>query len=736
MTAFLQFFCHDPLSTRRSSALLLLLSLMISPALATTYYISPSGNDTHPGTTPLLAWQTIAHVNSQSFSPGDSILFEGGQSFPGTLSFSGTNCGTAANPLLISSYGTGRATILAGTDNGIEVTNCAGIRIVSLNITGDGRALNDQFGILFYSFLNFTQRFDFISIHEVEVSGFNRGGISIFSDPAFSDSGFSNIEITHAVLHDNGDFGIGVQGKVLNTGHPHRNIYIAHCKVYDNPGQIGKNTAHTGNGIVVGNTDGVIIEYCEAYNNGAENFYNGGGPVGIWIWDSHKGVIQFCESHHNKTGSTKDGGGFDLDGGCTESVIQYCYSHDNDGAGFLLAEYNGARPLRNNSIRYNISQNDGRDNDYGGIHFWKGTGILSDIKVYNNVIFMSSQAGATPAAFRSTSGNIDSVLVSNNLFITSGNIDLVDKSSNSADIDFRGNAYYSMTGQYRYSDGANQYTNLAAWQAGKGQEMLSGNPVGFEGNPMVSNPGGGGTIGDPTLLFTLNAYNLMNASPLKDMGLTLNTVFGVNVGNQDFFNNTIPANGQFDVGAEESAGSLLPLLYDRFYAKRQSEEIVVIEWQMASETGADSVTIERRKEGTFLPEKVITLPEKHGPRSWMDTNNFAVPTYYRLVFYFPDGRYEFSSYLEVPGRNDVTTSLEIFPQPFNDLFVLKIPGDPGEEYILEILDMQGKKIWSMEDKTSEHLLVEVDAMNNLPQGGYVLRLLFKDRYYCRKLIKE
>ncbi|MEZ4774053.1 MAG: right-handed parallel beta-helix repeat-containing protein [Bacteroidia bacterium] len=704
--------------------------------MATTYYISPSGDDANPGTTPLLAWQSIAQVNSQSFVPGDSILFEGGQNFAGNLSFSGPNCGTAASPLLISSYGTGRATILAGTDNGIEVSNCAGIRIAALNIVGDGRALNDKHGILFYSFLNSAQRFDFISIDEVEVSGFNRGGITILADVIFSDSGFSNIEITHAVLHDNGDYGIGVLGKVLTTGHPHKNIHISHCKVYDNPGQIGKNTAHTGNGIVVGNTDGVVIEYCEAYNNGAENFYNGGGPVGIWIWDSHKGVIQFCESHHNKTGSTKDGGGFDLDGGCTESVIQYCYSHDNDGAGFLLAEYNGARPLRNNSIRYNISQNDARNNDYGGIHFWKGSGILSDIKIYNNVIYISDAPGINPAAFRSVSAGIDSVLVSNNLFITSGNIDLVDKSSNSANIDFRGNAYYSMTGQYRYSEGANQYNNLAAWQTGKGQEMLNSNAVGFEGNPMVSNPGGGGTIGDPTLLFTLNAYNLMNTSPLKDMGLTLNTVFGVDVGNQDFFNNTIPANGQFDVGAEESAGSLLPVLYDRLYATRLTDETVVIEWKMAQETGADSVTIERRKEGDFLPEKIITLPEVRGARSWQDANNSASRTYYRLVFHYQDGRYEFSSYLEVPGRKDFTSSLEIYPQPFKDLFLLKIPGNPGEEFLLEILDMQGKRIWYMSEKASENLFVEVDAMNHLPSGGYILRLLFRDRYFCRKLLKE
>ncbi|MEZ4829573.1 MAG: right-handed parallel beta-helix repeat-containing protein [Bacteroidia bacterium] len=709
---------------------------VFSPLMATTYYISPSGSDANSGFSPFNAWKTIAYVNTQTFTPGDSILFEGGQSFSGSLYFSGANSGTAAAPLFIGSYGTGRATILAGTDNGIEVMNCAGIQIKDINVVGDGRALNDQHGILFYSFLNYTQAYDYISIESVEVSGFNRGGITIFADPVFSDSGFKNIEILHADIHDNGDYGIGVQGKVLTTGYPHKNIYIAHCKVYDNPGQIGKNTAHTGNGIVVGNTEGVLIEYCEAYNNGAENFYNGGGPVGIWIWDSHRGIIQFCESHHNKTGSTKDGGGFDLDGGCTESMIQYCYSHDNDGAGILLAEYNGARPLRNNTIRYNISENDGRNNDYGGIHFWKGSGVLADIKIYNNVVFMSAGTGISPAAFRSTSAGIDSVKVSNNLFITSGNIELVDKSSNSADISFQGNAYHSMTGQHRYAEGANVYNSLNAWRTGKGQEMLGGNPVGFQGDPVVSNPGGGGTIGDPTLLFTLNAYNLLNASPLKDMGLSLDSVLGVNVGNQDFFNNTIPANGQFDVGAEESAGSLLPTVYDRFYASRLTDETVVVEWQVVLAHGVDSVRIERRKEGSYVPEKMVTLPASYGNASWTDNNSFTTPTFYRLVFSHPDGTYTITPFREVRGRQEITTDLEIYPQPFKNTFELKLPADPGETCHIQILDMKGQRIWSNMIVAKPQQLLEINTLDKLPEGFYVLQVVVKGRVFSRKLQKE
>ena len=44
------------------------------------------------------------------------------------------------------------------------------------------------------------------------------------------------------------------------------------------------------------------------------------------------------------------------------SVMQYNYSHDNDGAGYLLAQFTYAREFTNNIVRYNISENDGRKN--------------------------------------------------------------------------------------------------------------------------------------------------------------------------------------------------------------------------------------------------------------------------------------------------------------------------------------------------------------------------------------
>jgi len=81
-------------------------------------------------------------------------------------------------------------------------------------------------------------------------------------------------------------------------------------------------------------------------------------------------VIQFNESYDNRTGGPADGGGFDLDSGTSNSILQYNYSHANDGAGFMLAHGRTDRLHAGNIVRYNVSQNDGRKNKYGGIHLW------------------------------------------------------------------------------------------------------------------------------------------------------------------------------------------------------------------------------------------------------------------------------------------------------------------------------------------------------------------------------
>jgi hypothetical protein len=90
-----------------------LLIALAARANATTYYVSSSaGNDANSGTSASAAWQTIAHVNAQSFQPGDSVLLKRGDVWNESLT--PPSSGSSGNPITFDAYGTGPAPNLTG----------------------------------------------------------------------------------------------------------------------------------------------------------------------------------------------------------------------------------------------------------------------------------------------------------------------------------------------------------------------------------------------------------------------------------------------------------------------------------------------------------------------------------------------------------------------------------------------------------------------------------------------
>ena len=107
--------------------------------LATDYLITPSGDDHAAGTSPGAAWRTIARVNTGSFFPGDHILFQAHQSFPGDLRLGQNRAGQTNAPVIISSFWGGQAELLAGRETGITIESAGWVTISDLTVLGDGR---------------------------------------------------------------------------------------------------------------------------------------------------------------------------------------------------------------------------------------------------------------------------------------------------------------------------------------------------------------------------------------------------------------------------------------------------------------------------------------------------------------------------------------------------------------------------------------------------------------------
>jgi len=57
----------------------------------------------------------------------------------------------------------------------------------------------------------------------------------------------------------------------------------------------------------------------------------------------------------------------------------------------------------------------------------------------------------------------------------------------------------------------------------------------------LTNPGGGGTIGNPDLLATISAYRLLPGSPMAGAGLNLGVLFAASVGSHDYYGNPVQA---------------------------------------------------------------------------------------------------------------------------------------------------------------------------------------------------
>ncbi len=384
-------------------------SIFFSENKVTTFFVdAENGNDQNIGTSAQQAWQTLERASKANLKPGDSLLLNGGQKFNGFLTLDSLT-GTPEMPIVISSFGDGRATIKSGNTIAVHISNSRYIEVSNLILIGSGRKDgNDNNGIEF-------RDVQYGSINNLEVSGYLHSGVKV--------TGGSDISITHVFAHNNGFSGIFVDipDFLNNVDKPIRNIYIAYCRAENNPGSPVSLDNHSGSGILIGGVTNGIIEYCEAAYNGWDMPRPGNGPVGIWAYWSDSIIIQHCFAYHNMTSETgHDGGGFDFDGGVTNSILQYNLSALNEGAGYGMYQYIDASVWENNIVRYNISYFDGKKNGKAGIHIWTDrnnpVGIIQGLHAHNNTIINRAGYG-----INFEPGHYEDFVFENNLILLKGN---------------------------------------------------------------------------------------------------------------------------------------------------------------------------------------------------------------------------------------------------------------------------------------------------------------------------
>lgn len=482
------------------------------------YYFDQGGDDRNAGSQES-PYRSIGKLEDVPLGPGDTVFFKGGQTFRGTVRIQGADTGSSGRPLVVCSYGVGKATLYGDAVSAMRIDGTKHLVVRDLILAGAGRkAGNTENG------LSVTDSRD-VLIDSVDITGFRQAGLLVYQS--------ADIRIVRVYAHENGFAGLSVTGSYKH--HDCRNIYIGYCRASNNPGDPTNLQNHSGNGIIAGYCKNVLIEYCTASGNGWDMPRTGNGPVGIWAYEADSVVIQHCLSYRNKTSvGGGDGGGFDLDGGVTHSIVQYCLSYENQGSGFGIFQYSGASPWHDNVFRFNISEDDGNVSAAGaGVYVWNNSGDSAqfcDCWFYNNTIYNRNGAAIHFAGESMRKG----FRFYNNIFVAGEKLVKGDPGDDRFEgndgwrMNRKGNSDSGHSVSARAHRGMQKAGSVSAWEAAL--------------DPHFPNPGNASVL-SAIGLATFRHYRLPPGSPLRTAGVDLKTEADMDRGGLDFNGGNSPQKG-------------------------------------------------------------------------------------------------------------------------------------------------------------------------------------------------
>jgi hypothetical protein len=376
----------SPWSLVRPVIWLLLLASFLVPrcaaanSAATDYYVdSLAGGDSNSGASPSAAWQTLQKVNSATFHPGDSILLKAGSAWDGQLWPKGS--GAPGHPIRVGRYGEGAKPLIRGNgtaEDTVVLKNQEYWEIEDLEISNSGTTKAARRGV-HLALEDFGEAHHFVirrlTIHDVSgrddvkdngailYTCWGKHKLSRFIDLLIEDN-----EVYHT---DRNGISGWTEPWERSKWFPSLHVIVRGNRLRD----IG------GDGIMIVETDGALIEHnTVAHANQRSEGYN----IAIWTWSADNSIIQYNEAYGTK--GQRDGEGFDSDWNSRSTLIQYNYSHDNEG-GFVLICNEGGLSSADNAgnvgtiVRYNISQNDG----HRGVTI---SGPVQDTLIYNNTFYI------------------------------------------------------------------------------------------------------------------------------------------------------------------------------------------------------------------------------------------------------------------------------------------------------------------------------------------------------------
>jgi len=398
-----------------------LLIVMLSFGLkinATSYYIDPdAGNNGNHGTSAEFPWASFNNLSYIVLLPGDQILLKAGTKINEPLSLKNIQ-GTANSYITIKTYGKGNRAIIDGNgaEAAIYMLNPAFLSIENLEVLN----VEGKYGI-YLEAKNAGALKDIqligLDVHDIysasaEISSPPKtiGGIVFKVQKGEQPTWWDGILIENCKIHDLGSCGISIGSDYkVNKGIANREKNYPILNV-----RIRKNTISNivRDGAIIRQCKGGIMEYNKVSRTGLVAISNG-----MWWYDSDSCFIQYNEGFECKAAFDKDGAPFSIDNSSTRCVIQYNYSHDNEGAGYMLFGHddNGW----GNIIRHNLSVNDHNSNISQGIGAIAVVSRVRDAHIHDNIV-VAGPGTEYVLGHRNWDGFPIEVTYRNNLFIGNG----------------------------------------------------------------------------------------------------------------------------------------------------------------------------------------------------------------------------------------------------------------------------------------------------------------------------
>lgn len=697
--------------------MLIIGSVLTSNAQGVNYYIdSLKGNDTNNGTTAATAWQTITKVNATTFKPGDSILFNCGSVWSG-VTLHPLGSGTTGKPIVVSKYGTGKLPQINGNTATVHLpyavylTNQQYFTISNLDITNNFEATDSattatkrgvyvtakDLGIVHCITLKNLVVHDVLGSYYSDVTA---GGIFCEITGTKTHTWYDSLLIDNCHVYNVDRTGISNQSSwngnrtiTSNSGwYPSTNLIVQNCEV-DSSGA---------NSIIIRVAKAPIIQYNKVYKSSIR--YSGNS---IFVFNCDDALIQHNEGSFNVfNAGDADASAFDGDYRCHRTVIQYNYSHDNDGGAWVVVSDPSISNTFDDSciIRYNISQNDNHANASKEQAIVRISGNITNTTIYNNTIYSSkdcialldhcgwggAQTGVLP----------DNTRYFNNIFYINEN-----------------------NGAFNYNSSTNNLMSYNTYfypSPYKGSNPIDSNALFTD--PVFVNPGTA-----TNSIYSVNGYMLLKGSPCITTG-----IFLPNHAKYDYSDIPVPA----QIGQAPCRGALeylmdWPVTFAEFYGQ-QSGTVNKLYWVTTEEINNTGFEVEHSADGTTFSYLSFVLSNTANGNSagninyqFTDANPYKGNNYYRLKQVDKDGHTTYTAIVSINSNNHKLMSVTAYPNPLKlgSNLSLNLSGIPAGSYEISMTDIHGKKVFSRNMMYNGIDNSKVPVTNDwLSKGIYIIQL--------------